>query len=206
VAFGAARAFPIRERYLLGHSDPLKRWPQATRRPSGESSLRNSLAKITPAKPDRSVLAGCRRPHRRPSGSRLPVRYVPREAPALPSALGRLGPARTVTRSITECQTREKDCRATLSDRFSQVVGRLARLEKKLRVTKKTNVGWARSRIAGDEVGQVGGASRMASVSRLTATRRPSSSWTFMSHTAVVLPRCNGIPVAVMYPSRTDRM
>jgi hypothetical protein len=39
VAFGAARAFPIRERYLLGRSDPLKSWPQATLRPSGESSL-----------------------------------------------------------------------------------------------------------------------------------------------------------------------
>jgi hypothetical protein len=28
--FGAAHAFPIRERYLLGPTDPLKEWSQAT--------------------------------------------------------------------------------------------------------------------------------------------------------------------------------
>jgi hypothetical protein len=179
VAFGAARAFPIRQRYLLGHSDPLKRWPQATLRPSGESSL---LRIVTG---DRSGL------------SRTNLRRVPWEAPALPSALGRSGPARKVARPLPGCQTIRNVWDTILSGRSPQVAGNLDGREKTSRVTNKTQAITVRNEVGSGGVGQVGDTSRIATVSRLTATSRPLSSRTFMSQTAVVFPMCRGVPVAV---------
>jgi hypothetical protein len=78
--FGAARAFPIRERYLLGPTDPLKGWSQATFRDlEVEPVLRDSAGR-----PDSLALL------------RLPPRI--REASAFPFGPGgRLGPARKLT-------------------------------------------------------------------------------------------------------------
>ncbi len=59
-AFGAARAFPIRERYLLGTSDPLKSRSRATQRPSGRPeppTVREGIGRLLPPPiyPPRSV-------------------------------------------------------------------------------------------------------------------------------------------------------
>src|SRR5439155_19743639 len=90
-AFGAARAFPIRERYLLGTSDPLKRRSQTTCRPSGRPEtpcpvrLGSVAARAAPVSDAirwvRSVLPG-----RVPAG---PVRSLGGSRPSLrPKPLG----------------------------------------------------------------------------------------------------------------------
>jgi hypothetical protein len=88
--------------------------------------------------------------------------------------------------------------------RYAQVMPGPDIVKKPLRLTKKTAL-----RLPGlvdHTPTRRSSGCRMTSVRRLAATRLPSSSCTRMSQTAVVLPTCNAIPVAVMNPSRTARM
>src|SRR5437867_2435432 len=117
-AFGAARAFPIRERYLLGLSDPLKERSQATLRT------------------ERGRTSGV------PRGDRCGLRLSdcqlgPPGGPGAPfGPMARLGPVRKVAIRLAPVKRR----RSVEPQGFSRIFagrGRLGPREISARVTKK---------------------------------------------------------------------
>ncbi len=148
MAFGAARAFPIRERYLLGHSDPLKGGPKqpCDLRVSQASAARER--KITPAwagptfhraprvRVDCHQAAALRFPSRSSGGPGSP--FGPRP----------LGTGAKRNKAATRVSNHTKALRHNSFGRSPQVAGGLATIEKIARVTNKKRHASARQEAA----------------------------------------------------------